>query len=95
MTDFQHFQYKCHPGPDLKHGVGHLNDLHLVKFVTDHFEHQHAVAYALSNKRLLPLKTLPHVTISSTISLTMENISIVDDDFDDGNDIVEAGHVNL
>ena len=40
-------------------------------------------------------KTLPHVTISSTISSTMENISIVDDDFDDGNDIVEAGHVNL
>ena len=38
-----------------------------------------------------PVKTLPHVTISSTISLTMENISIVDDDFDDGNDIVEAG----
>ena len=38
-----------------------------------------------------PVKTLPHVTISSTISLTMENISIVDD----GNDIVEAGHVNL
>ena len=35
------------------------------------------------------------VTISSTISSTMENISIVDDDFDDGNDIVEAGHVNL
>ena len=25
----------------------------------------------------------------------MENISIVDDDFDDCNDIVEAGHVNL
>ena len=29
------------------------------------------------------------------LCIIIENISIVDDDFDDGNDIVEAGHVDL